>query len=157
MFLPKNERTNSTLLLMITQVDLFLFVFQKKIEDTKKSFWNHLPFRTLKVLTPLWKLSEHFSFTLQLLRHSPNFHEIWTLDNLVFKMPLKSKREISYISDKINVIRVVKFLSWSYISVILAIYRTQLCPTDETSKFQSKSDLHWKKICKTEIKFFPEI
>ena len=101
------------------------------ISNHIKSYQIHIAF----FLTPLWKLSEHFSFTLQLLRHSPNFHEIWTLDNLVFKMPLKSKREISYISDKINVIRVVKFLSWRYISVILAIYRIQLCPIYITSKY----------------------
>ena len=35
-FLPKNEQTNSTLLSMIPQVDLFW----EEIEDTKKTFRN---------------------------------------------------------------------------------------------------------------------
>ena len=36
MFLPKNEQTNSTLLL----VDLFSFVFLEESDDTKNTFQN---------------------------------------------------------------------------------------------------------------------
>ena len=40
MFPPKNEQTNSILLLW----DLFFFFFLEDIEDTKKTFWNYLTF-----------------------------------------------------------------------------------------------------------------
>jgi hypothetical protein len=46
-FLQKNERTNSTLLL----VDLFLFGFLEESEDNKKTFRNYLTFKPYESLS----------------------------------------------------------------------------------------------------------